>query len=496
MFGPNTVIGTPSGGQGVVFTGSGTTRLSGSFANGPYRVAGGLTKTGPGQLIFDGDGTVLQGHLTLNGGTLTLDYTTNTATKIASGGLRLSGGILSLLAPASGVNDAASGTLLAANHNEISVAAGAAGLELGPITRSAGATLNFSGAPGTFLAVGTSTGNTNGLLGAGPAYATASGISWSTTSNGAATYLPTSSYGSDTYTAGTNTDYVGPFRYLSTNTTTNSIRFNVGGNNELDLLGASLTLQSGGILMTPTSGPVLIQSFYGGETLTAGGTGELLVHQYNNNNALAINANIVTSGGLTKAELGNLILGGANTGLTGPINVNQGSLIVTQPAAVNSASTINLNDNSGNAQYLSFDLGNYVYGAVSTNIRLGGSPGFGTGSSTNSTVTLSGVISSIPGQAAGVSFGLGINAQNVFAYQDNTSGFNLTNINTFVGNVFLLQGSLGINSNASLGNAANPLILAVGTSTAGGLAFLNSGVNLARPVEVVGQGERIKPCPA
>jgi len=40
------------------------------------------------------------------------------------------------------------------------------------------------------------------------------------------------------------------------------------------LIGASLTLQSGGILMTQISGPVLIQSFFiGGEMLTTtGGT--------------------------------------------------------------------------------------------------------------------------------------------------------------------------------------------------------------------------------
>jgi fibronectin-binding autotransporter adhesin len=104
---------------------------------------------------------------------------------------------------------------------------------------------------------------------------------------------------------------------------------------------------------------------------------------------------------------------------------------------------------------------------------------FGTGSSTNSVVMLSGVISSIPGMATPVYFGLG---------QDITSGINLTGINTFLGVASLNGGTLGINSNASLGNASNPLILAVGNSTAGGLVFLNGGVNLARPVEIVGGG--------
>jgi autotransporter-associated beta strand protein len=132
-----------------------------------------------------------------------------------------------------------------------------------------------------------------------------------------------------------------------------------------------------------------------------------------------------------------------------------------------------------------------VNGTVSPNIRLANpSLSFYTvigGASANSTVTLTGIISSIPGQATGIDFGVG---------SDNTSTINLVGNNTFTGNIFLFGGSLGINSNASLGNAANTLILASGTPggqfgsgilTAGGLVFLNGGVNLAQQVQLYGQ---------
>ncbi len=488
LIGPNTVIGTPGGG-GVVVTGYGTTTLSGSFANfgSANNVDGGLTNIGPGQLIFSGDGTLLQGGLTLNGGTLTLDYTTNAASKLGSGALTLSGGSLSLSANATAVTQSVNSTTFAAYHTFIAASANTYGtnvtLNLGAITRSPGATVDFAPySSNAVLSVLTSTGNTNGLLGIGPAYATmASGSTWATNSGGTVIGLPDSSYSAN-YASGNNTDYVGGTTSLTSNTKTNSIRFNASTSNELDLYNnLNLTLQSGGILVTSNSGPVLIQGFFGGAyatiTTPGGGAGELLVHQYSYNN-LTIDAAIATSGGLTTSGYGTVVLGGSNTGLTGPINVNLGSLTVTQTAAVNSASTININGNSltGINQYLSVQLGNGVNGTVSTNIGLVSSAlivYMNTGTSAKSTVTLSGVISSVQGQATYIGFGYG---------QDISSGINVTGNNTYLGAAYLYGGTLGINSNASLGNAANTLYLQVGSSTAGGLEFLNGGINVAQSV--------------
>ena len=97
VIGPNTVIGTPGSGS-VVVTGPGGTTISGSFAASPNNVVGGLFKDGPGALVFSGSGANLAGGLTLNGGTLALNYSTNTASKLAGGMLNLEGGVLSLVA--------------------------------------------------------------------------------------------------------------------------------------------------------------------------------------------------------------------------------------------------------------------------------------------------------------------------------------------------------------------------------------------------------------
>jgi fibronectin-binding autotransporter adhesin len=99
IIGPNTVIGTPFSG-GITVTGVGSTTIGGSFApaSSGNNVIGGLTKTGPGTLDLSGNGANLGGGLTLNGGSLVLDYTTNSATKLAStSGLTLSGGSLLLM---------------------------------------------------------------------------------------------------------------------------------------------------------------------------------------------------------------------------------------------------------------------------------------------------------------------------------------------------------------------------------------------------------------
>ena len=311
LIGPNTVIGTLGQG-GVVVTGYSVTTLSGSFATGANEVVGGLTKTGYGQLIFSGDGTNLYGGLTLNGGSLTLDYTTNAASKLGSGNLTLSGGNLNLIANATTVSQTVSGTNLAGGHAEVFAQASANGtivsLYLAAITRSPGATVDFS-YYGASFSPRTNTGNTNGLLGAGPAYATfGNGATWATNSGGTIIGLPDSSYGVDTYSAGTNTDFGGGFVHVG-NVMTNSIRFN--NSNTTNVLNLNIvTLQSGGILMTPNSGPITI---YGDGLTTPGGSGELLVHQYNTTNPLTIQCSILTAGGLTKTGPGTLILAPAAT---------------------------------------------------------------------------------------------------------------------------------------------------------------------------------------
>src|SRR5207248_2628949 len=100
---------------------------------------------------------------------------------------------------------------------------------------------------------------------------------------------------------------------------------------------------------------------------TAPGHGELFVHQYDVF-GFTINSALDSNVGLTKTGSGTLTLGGANTRLTGPIDVNRGALRVIDPAAVNSASSINFNDaRLGNSlQSLAIDLGNGTNGTITT----------------------------------------------------------------------------------------------------------------------------------
>jgi autotransporter-associated beta strand protein len=436
-----------------------------------------FVKAGAGTLVFSGNGSGLAGGLTLGAGTLQLDYSTNTASKLGSGGLTLNGGVLIPFAhPTTPVTQAnPGGTAVAAGHTDLigqSPGGGTITFGLGAITRSAGATLDVSTGSGfpTFAAA-TSTGNTNGLLGTGPAFATFGGFTWAASDGNAIVGLAT--YGANTFTPGTNVDVT--VDSAQTGFIANSLRF-PAFTPILSLAGTN-TLQSGGILVT-SSGRI-----NGNGTLTAPGSGELIVHQYINNLGFpfVINASLSSAAGLTKTGPGVLTLGGANPGLTGPINVNRGNLTVTTTAAVNSASQINFNDNRAGfaLQQFTVDLGTGINGTVSPPIRLsafdpsGSATLFSTGNSTNSRVTLSGVLSSAPGLTTPVEF------THPFA---NTSGFNLTNVNTFTGDVLLLQGFLGINSDTSLGNPANTLVLEVGDTANGGLEFLSSGITVARPV--------------
>jgi fibronectin-binding autotransporter adhesin len=489
VIGPNTVIGNPGTG-GVIFSGPGSTFFSGSFAtsSGGNQVDGGLTKTGPGSLDYSGSGANLGGNMTLSGGTLELDYFSSTASK-TSGQLLLDGGSLSLLSNPSTpvIQMIPGGTVVNAGHTSI-VGAGAGTITLaaGAITHSVGGTVDITpSASGPTFAVQTSSTNTNGLFGAGPAFATVNGgTGWASVSG--VVIAPLAGYSTNIYLSGANTDVTANSSQSSI--TTNSLRFNTTGGLTLTLSGIN-TLQSGGVLATPNS----IGGTITGGTLEAPSSGELLFHIYNT--GFAANSNLVSTTGLTKTGPGILDLGGNNTGLTGPINVNRGGLYATTLAAVASASQINFNDDRtsnlfGGLQSFVVDIGNGANGTLTMPIRLsaGSASDFGTyfstGFSTNSIITLSGVISTatVPGASP-------LTTPIRFTTNSNdTSGFYLTAPNTFTGNVSLFQGYLGINADAALGPTGptgNVLILDTGDASTGGLLFLNSGITIARPVQSV-----------
>ncbi|HEY1381376.1 MAG TPA: autotransporter-associated beta strand repeat-containing protein [Gemmataceae bacterium] len=469
--GPNTVIGT-AGGGGITVGGTGRTAITGSFSNG-QPVTGGLTKAGAGALVLGGTGGNLGGPVALTGGTLRLDFNTNTAVKFAgTSPFSSAGGDVELVGnSATAITQNTGGTTLTAGHTQVNRSGGAAAVTFGAggFTRSAGTTFDATNT-GT-LAVTTTTGMTNGLLGPGPAFATLNGSLWAGVSGGQLAGNPGMA---GIFGSGVNS-------LISANTsiptvTTNSLRFDVGS--AITTLNGTVTLQSGGILVANTAGS---------PTITAGTVAtnsELIVHQYSPG-TLTINSNVNAPAGLTKTGPGLLSLGGDLT-TSGPINVNRGGLQITSIFAVPSTVTsINLNDTrtGGNGlQQLVFDFGGSGFATVSRPIRLSAhSPAgsyanvFSTGTSANFLVTLSGVISSAPGATTPLRFD--------GAVGDSTS-FRLTGVNTFTGTVQVQGGALGISTNASLGNLANGVVLSVGNTTAGGLEFVNSGTDLARPVSI------------
>src|SRR5205823_9171283 len=123
VIGPNTVIGQIGSNTTYVLNigGAGNTVFSGSFATSGNGVNAGMRKFGPGTLDYAGSGSALSGGLELAGGTLVLDYVTNTSTKLAGGQLQLRGGVLSLIPNAgTAVTQGFSfGTLLTDAHTDI-----------------------------------------------------------------------------------------------------------------------------------------------------------------------------------------------------------------------------------------------------------------------------------------------------------------------------------------------------------------------------------------
>ena len=197
----------------------------------------------------------------------------------------------------------------------------------------------------------------------------------------------------------------------------------------------------------------------------ASGTGELIVHAYS---TLTIDSALSLPGGLTKTGTSPLILTGDNSGLTGPVTVNNGYLRFGSAQACEPLTSIRINNQNGNTG-ITFVLPDGQNASVAANISLAAvSDTFIFNFGLNSRVTLGGTISTAAG--SGDLYFLPTNSP--------TSGFNLTGTNTFTNNVFLLGGVLGIGSDASLGNAANQLTLTSQYSMPG-LEFLADGTSLA-----------------
>lgn len=196
---------------------------------------------------------------------------------------------------------------------------------LGPFSRNAGGTVNFTlPASGT---ISTSTTATNGLLGG---WATVGGTDWATVSAG---NIAAATYTTGTWSSGTNTNVTSTVT-ITSGSTTNSLRFAAAGAQTLTLSGSN-TLESGGILVTASVGGNTT-SITGGTLQGASGQ-DLVVTNHNSSGSLVIASTVADNGiatGLTKSGAGILTLSGANT-YSGPTNLNGGTLDLgfTNPTA-------------------------------------------------------------------------------------------------------------------------------------------------------------------
>ena len=291
------------------------------------------------------------GATSVSGVALTLDFSNlSTPTNMINSGsaLTLTGGSLGVLDQTGGAatSQAFNGLSLGAGGAAVSVAANGntnAGstMALGAISRVAGGAVNFI-LP-TTGSITTTTPNTSGILG-GWATATAGGaMTWATSASngvspGAIGGLPAAGYSLNTLGPGLNsslTSNVG----ISADAETNSLDVNspsssAGVTDSNSSNTVTLTIDSGGILMTPNVGPTAINGLvYGGtnefvtfNVTTANPQNDLIINQMDPNGAFenlaefTDNASAVT---LVKNGPGLLLMIGGN-GNSGPTVINQG----------------------------------------------------------------------------------------------------------------------------------------------------------------------------
>ena len=220
-------------------------------------------------------------------------------------------------------------------------------LSFNNIVRSVGGTLNFT--IGTNWTLSNSQVNNYGVgaLGITGGYATVAGADWA--SQGV-TYgaLAAGNYNITTnnpgaWVAASNVSNVAGSGYsgtIATSTSINSLRANTAFTQAVTI-GASqtLTIASGGILLTPTV--AALNTTISGGSITGSSGGDLVLNTYNNAaGTLTISSVIQDNGtatGLTKSgstTAGTTFITGVNT-FTGPISINSGTLQANGPGAFN-----------------------------------------------------------------------------------------------------------------------------------------------------------------
>jgi fibronectin-binding autotransporter adhesin len=326
--------------------------LSGILSNG------GLTINGSGRLILSNTNT-FTGVTSINGGTLSVATIGNGGVAgnlgqaaIAAGNLVLGGGTLQYTGATASTNRNFTLTATTSSSIEVSQAAtvltmtGANTATTGQLTKTGAGTLIFSGnhlsTGGFTLAAGTLRATTNaGALGNGGLtlsggvleLANNTGLNYgrNTTVNGNTTIL------SDRLAAGAGVNHTLGTLSLGAQTLTVGAGTNVNSGTAEVTFG-NTTFTSAGSILANSGSRINLSGTMGGDfTKTLGGTGELIS-----------SGAISGAAGVSKTDLGTLILTGANT-FSGQLTVANGTLSIS---TINNASANGTLGNSANAVLL------------------------------------------------------------------------------------------------------------------------------------------------
>ena len=455
------VTGLISGAASITQGSSGISTLAGANS---YT---GATIVNAGTLVISGS-PAGNSAVTVNGGTLTLDYTTNTGKIYNSAILTLGGGTLNL-SGGSHLEVVGSTTLTAGTASIVTRPLGTAVLQMNAITRGAGASINF----GAASIANTDTLNTNGILGT---WATIGGTDWAANS----TNLANGPITAPAYTDVTRLD-IGPKVIVDDSATNVRIIEGTGSLTNITLGAAtttintlnqsasgglatidpaSQTLLTNGILLGTGAGGLTIGTGTNNGTLTTATAGGDLLLINNTANALTINsdiANNTSTSTLTKKGTGPLALNGANS-YDGATTLQAGTLTLGNASALGTgaltisggnldSSVVDLVNMNNNAQAWNAD---FTFGGTQ-NLNLGTG---GVTMSANRQVTVTAKTLTVGGAIGGGAFSL---------TKAGAGTLVLTGPNTFTG---------AINVNAGQLNLTNWGASTLGTVTVAGTSIL------------------------
>jgi autotransporter-associated beta strand protein len=374
-----------------------------------------LTKTSAGTHVLTG-ANLYTGATIINQGTLNLGGATATGS-LASTVLTLNGGTLSYTRTGTNTQSFTT-TNVTSGANQVSTSVATQTLELNNIVRSVGGTINF-GNTGTITTTNTLS---NGILGG---WATTNNDNWATKTGSNITALGVYTGANATAATNLNTNMDAATVTIGGVINTNSIRFSGASAKTLTLATGDNIIQSGGILVR--SDVAAFASSITGGNLAGSASGDLLVHQHNNNAAGALTIgsliqNNTAATALTKSGAGNLILTNSSNTYTGGTFLNAGTLTYTNDGQLGLAGSRNI-----------------TFGGAATLV------GF-SGSSLNTLTVNAGAVGTLSAQGYTFATTTGSGTLSYFPNATNSAVTNLGNASTYSGNIAALMGG---NTNAS-----------------------------------------------